>query len=61
MHILFTGTESTFGHFEATRQYLAQHSSILLGATGQTINLMTLGGLALAVGTLVDDARVTLD
>src|ERR1700683_977702 len=31
-------------------------SVILLGAIGETINIMTLGGLALAVGILVDDA-----
>jgi hypothetical protein len=29
MHILFTGTESTFGYFEATRQYLVQHGKPL--------------------------------
>ena len=29
--------------------------------TGQTINLMTLGGLALAIGMLVDDATVTIE
>jgi Winged helix-turn helix len=29
MHILFTGTESTFGYFEATRQYLEQHGKPL--------------------------------
>ncbi len=34
-------------------------SVILLSALGQTINIMTLGGLALAVGILVDDATVT--
>jgi multidrug efflux pump subunit AcrB len=33
----------------------------LLAATGQTINVMTLGGLALAVGILVDDATVTIE
>ena len=33
-------------------------SVIALGALGQTINIMTLGGLALAVGILVDDATV---
>ena len=33
-------------------------SIIALGALGQTINVMTLGGLALAVGILVDDATV---
>jgi len=32
-----------------------------LWATGQTLNIMTLGGLALAVGILVDDATVTIE
>ena len=36
-------------------------SIILLSALGQTINIMTLGGLALAVGILVDDATVTIE
>ena len=36
-------------------------SVIMLGALGETINLMTLGGLALAVGILVDDATVTIE
>ena len=36
-------------------------SIIVLGALGETINLMTLGGLALAVGILVDDATVTIE
>src|SRR5450755_1885671 len=34
---------------------------ILLWATGQTINIMTLGGLALAVGVLVDEATVSIE
>ena len=33
----------------------------LLSVFGQTINVMTLGGLALAVGILVDDATVTIE
>jgi multidrug efflux pump subunit AcrB len=33
----------------------------LLAATGENINVMTLGGLALAVGILVDDATVTIE
>jgi multidrug efflux pump subunit AcrB len=33
----------------------------LLSVTGQTLNVMTLGGLALAVGILVDDATVTIE
>jgi len=36
-------------------------SVILLSFFGQTINIMTLGGLALAVGILVDDATVTIE
>jgi CzcA family heavy metal efflux pump len=36
-------------------------SIIMLGAIGETINIMTLGGLALAVGILVDDATVEIE
>jgi multidrug efflux pump subunit AcrB len=36
-------------------------SVIVLSAVGQTINIMTLGGLALAVGILVDNATVTIE
>jgi CzcA family heavy metal efflux pump len=36
-------------------------SVILLSALGETINIMTLGGLALAVGILVDDATVEIE
>src|SRR5579863_9926341 len=36
-------------------------SIIILGLVGETINTMTLGGLALAVGILVDDATVTIE
>jgi CzcA family heavy metal efflux pump len=36
-------------------------SLIILSALGQTINIMTLGGLALAVGILVDDATVAIE
>ena len=36
-------------------------SVIVLGLLHETINLMTLGGLALAVGILVDDATVTIE
>jgi len=34
---------------------------IALSAFGQSLNIMTLGGLALAVGILVDDATVTIE
>ena len=36
-------------------------SLIILSALGETINVMTLGGLALAVGILVDDATVEIE
>ncbi len=36
-------------------------SIIVLSALGETINIMTLGGLALAVGMLVDDATVAIE
>src|SRR5581483_3864462 len=36
-------------------------SIIIMGALGQTLNIMTLGGLALAVGILVDDATVEIE
>jgi multidrug efflux pump subunit AcrB len=46
----------------ATSIPLAILSSIIcLNITGQTINSMTLGGLALAVGMLVDDATVAIE
>jgi multidrug efflux pump subunit AcrB len=34
---------------------------VMLAAVGETLNIMTLGGLALAVGILVDDATVTIE
>jgi CzcA family heavy metal efflux pump len=36
-------------------------SVLILSALGQSLNIMTLGGLALAVGILVDDATVTIE
>ncbi len=36
-------------------------SILILSFLGETINIMTLGGLALAVGILVDDATVTIE
>jgi multidrug efflux pump subunit AcrB len=36
-------------------------SILMLSMLGETINIMTLGGLALAVGILVDDATVTIE
>jgi CzcA family heavy metal efflux pump len=46
----------------ATSIPLAILGSIMaLSAAGETLNIMTLGGLALAVGILVDDATVTIE
>src|SRR5690348_9669367 len=36
-------------------------SVLILSALGETFNIMTLGGLALAVGILVDDATVEIE
>ncbi|MFI5340943.1 MAG: efflux RND transporter permease subunit [Candidatus Methylomirabilales bacterium] len=36
-------------------------SQIILSALGESINIMTLGGMALAVGILVDDATVEIE
>jgi multidrug efflux pump subunit AcrB len=36
-------------------------STVMLKVLGQTLNVMTLGGLALAVGVLVDDATVAIE
>src|SRR5580704_10274037 len=61
MILLFLGSwRSTL--IIATSIPLAILSSIAaLSALGQTLNIMTLGGLALAVGILVDDATVTIE
>ncbi|HEX4160218.1 MAG TPA: efflux RND transporter permease subunit [Rhizomicrobium sp.] len=61
MILLFLGSwQSTV--IIATSIPLSILSSIaLLSALGQTLNIMTLGGLALAVGILVDDATVTIE
>jgi len=45
----------------ATIPFALLGSVVGLWATGQTINIMTLGGLALAVGVLVDEATVTIE
>jgi len=45
----------------ATIPFALLASVVLLWLTGETINLMTLGGLALAVGVLVDEATVSIE
>jgi len=61
MILLFLGSwRSTI--IIATSIPLAIFGSIVaLAALGETLNIMTLGGLALAVGILVDDATVTIE
>src|ERR1700753_2790734 len=61
MILLFLGSwRSTI--IIATSIPLAVLGSItMLSAIGETLNIMTLGGLALAVGILVDDATVTIE
>jgi multidrug efflux pump subunit AcrB len=61
MILLFLGSwRSTL--IIATSIPLAVLASVAaLSALGQTLNIMTLGGLALAVGILVDDATVTIE
>ncbi|HWD19095.1 MAG TPA: efflux RND transporter permease subunit [Verrucomicrobiae bacterium] len=61
MILLFIGSwRSTF--IIALSIPLSVLSSLaVLSALGETINLMTLGGLALAVGILVDDATVEIE
>lgn len=61
MILLFLGSwRSTF--IIAISIPLSVLSSLaLLSALGETINPMTLGGLALAIGILVDDATVTIE
>jgi CzcA family heavy metal efflux pump len=61
MILLFLGSwRSTI--IIATSIPLAVLGSItMLAAIGETLNIMTLGGLALAVGILVDEATVTIE
>ena len=45
----------------ATIPFALLSAVVSLWITGQTINIMTLGGLALAVGVLVDEATVSIE
>src|SRR5437867_1859410 len=45
----------------ATIPFALLSAVVCLWITGQTINIMTLGGLALAVGVLVDEATVSIE
>ena len=60
MILLFLGSmRSTFIILSIPLSILASLS--IMAMLGQTINIMTLGGLALAVGILVDDATVAIE
>ncbi len=61
MLLLFLGNWRTASIIAISIPLSIFSSIILLHAIGETINIMTLGGLALAVGILVDDATVTIE
>lgn len=61
MLLLFLGNWRTTSIIAISIPLSIFASVILLHAIGETINVMTLGGLALAVGILVDDATVTIE
>ncbi len=61
MILLFLGSWRSTVIIAASIPLSILGSIIALAATGETLNLMTLGGLALAVGILVDDATVTIE
>ena len=61
MLLLFLGNWRTTSIIAVSIPLSIFASVILLHAIGETINVMTLGGLALAVGILVDDATVTIE
>jgi multidrug efflux pump subunit AcrB len=61
MILLFLGSWRSTVIVAVSIPLSALASIICLWATGQTLNVMTLGGLALAVGILVDDATVAIE
>ena len=61
MILLFLGSWRSTLIIAITIPLSVMASLIALSALGQTINIMTLGGLALAVGILVDDATVAIE
>ncbi|CAD6553060.1 Multidrug resistance protein MdtC [Paraburkholderia kirstenboschensis] len=61
MILLFLGSWRATLIIAVTIPLAVMTSLIALAALGQTINIMTLGGLALAVGILVDDATVAIE
>ena len=61
MLLLFLGNWRTTSIIAVSIPLSIFSSVVLLHVVGETINIMTLGGLALAVGILVDDATVTIE
>ena len=61
MILLFLGTWRSTVIIAVSIPLSVLASLTMLSALGETINIMTLGGLALAVGILVDDATVTME
>ena len=61
MVLLFLGDWWSAGIVVVTIPFALLAAVIALWGTGQTINVMTLGGLALAVGILVDEATVAIE
>jgi CzcA family heavy metal efflux pump len=61
MLLLFLGNWRTTSIIAVSIPLSIFSSVILLHMIGESINVMTLGGLALAVGILVDDATVTIE
>ena len=61
MILLFLGSWRSTVIIAASIPLAVLSAVAILAVTGQTLNIMTLGGLALAVGILVDDATVTIE
>jgi len=61
MILLFLGSWRSTAIIAVSIPLAVLSAIVLLSAAGQTLNVMTLGGLALAVGILVDDATVTIE
>jgi len=61
MILLFLGSWRSTVIIAVSIQLSILGAIVCLAAIGETLNIMTLGGLALAVGILVDDATVTIE
>jgi multidrug efflux pump subunit AcrB len=61
MILLFLGSWRSTIIIAASIPLAILSAVLMLSIFGQTLNIMTLGGLALAVGILVDDATVTIE